>query len=198
MGRGSKMEMIKTFIEIGTSDFDTCLDLLNKGDWKGVMCVPSPPYFDSLQEKVNQSFYKDNVYLEKVAISDYNGKTAFTVSKNTGPEWVRGISSITAPHHKGERIFDKKENQKWIDKHIEVDCLTLNSLIAKYDFEHINFLKIDTEGHELNILESYDWEIKPDLIRVEHSHIDDIYLSNLLREQGYTTYTERFDIYGIR
>ena len=49
-----------------------------------------------------------------------------------------------------------------------------------------------------NILESYDWEIKPDLIRVEHSHIDDIYLSNLLREQGYTTYTERFDIYGIR
>ena len=192
------MEMIKTFIEIGTSDFDTCLDLVNKGDWIGVMCEPSPPYYDSIKEKIDGSFYGKNVHLEKVAISDYNGKTAFTVSKNDGPDWVRGISCITAPHHKGERMFDKKENQQYIDQHIEVDCMTLNTLVAKYDFPHINYLKIDTEGHELNILESFDWIIKPDLIRVEHSHVDDIYLSNLLKDQGYTTYIEQFDVYGIR
>ncbi len=192
------MEMIKTFIEIGTSDFDTCLDLANNGDWVGVMCEPSPPYFKSMSEKVAQSLHPENVFLEEVAISDYNGRTAFTVSKQDGPEWVRGISCITAQHHRGERMFDFPENHQYIDQHTEVDCMTLNSLIAKHNFEHINYLKIDTEGHELNILESYDWEIKPDFLRIEHSHIDDIYLSNLLKEQGYTTYLEKFDVYAIK
>tara|TARA_R100000231_G_C5315987_1_gene161947 strand:- start:192 stop:770 length:579 start_codon:yes stop_codon:yes gene_type:complete len=192
------MEMIKTFIEIGTSDFDTCLDLVNNGDWTGIMVEPSPPYFKSLQEKVQQSLYPDNVWLENVAITDYNGMTAFTVSKQDGPKWVRGISSITAPHHKGSRLFDRPENQKWVEEHTEVPCMTLNSLIAKYNFEHINYLKIDTEGHELNIIESYDWEIKPDFLKIEHDHIDDIYLAYLLKEQGYTVYTEKSDIYAIR
>ena len=191
------MEMIKTFIEIGTSDFDTCIDLVRKGNWMGIMCEPSPPYFQSLEKQIEETPYSKNVFLENVAISDYNGQTAFTVSKQDGPDWVKGISSITAPHHKGERLFDKEENHKWIDKHIEVQCMTLNTLISKYNFEHINYLKIDTEGHELNIIESYDWEIKPDIIRIEHSHIDDLNMAKILQDVGYTTYIERFDIYGI-
>ena len=76
--------------------------------------------------------------------------------------------------------------------------MTLDSLIAKHKFEHINYLKIDVEGHELNILDNYSWEIEPDVIKCEHAHIDDIYLSELLKSKGYIVYVETSDIYAIK
>lgn len=191
------MEMIKTFIEIGTSDFDTCLDLVNKGNWMGVMVEPNPKCMDSIKKQVAESPHASNVQFATEVISDFNGKIAFTTSRQDGEEWVKGISTVTAPSHRGERLFDYPENQLLIDEHLELPCITLNTLLARYEYEHINFLKIDTEGHELNILEAYDWEIKPDLIKVEHSHLDDKYLAKILKEQGYTVYTEETDLYGI-
>lgn len=197
--------MIKVFVEIGSCDFDTCLDLVNTGEWTGVMCEPSPPYFENLKKLVNASKYGDNVHLDNRAITDYIGKIDFTVSKDMTCEegndifgWVRGISAVTATNHKGERMFDKSENKKFIDHHTTVPCTTLNALISEYKYEHINYLKIDTEGHELNILEAYDWDIKPDIIKIEHSHVDDIFVANFLKEHGYLVYIEKQDIYAIR
>ena len=199
------MEMIKVFIEIGSCDFDTCLDLVNTGEWTGVMVEPSPPYFKNLEKLVKASPYGNNVHLENTAITDYMGKIDFTVAKDMTCEegndvngWVRGISSVSATNHKGERMLDKPVNQKFIDYHTTVPCMTLNALISKYKYEHINYLKIDTEGHELNILEAYDWDIKPDLIKIEHTHVDDIFVANLLKQHGYLVYTEQHDLYAIR
>ena len=59
-------------------------------------------------------------------------------------------------------------------------------------------IKIDVEGHEMNILESYSWDIKPDFITMEHSHIDDLYAAAFLKEKGYLVYTEQSDLYAIR
>ena len=147
---------------------------------------------------------RQDLVIEPYAISDYNGKISFGVAKDTSEGdrkngmWRRGISSVLAESHQGERVFDIGDNQKYIDEVIDVECLTLDTLIARHHFAHVNYLKIDTEGHEMNILEAYSWDIKPDIIKMEHSHIDDVYAKNLLESHGYIVYVEHSDLYAIR
>lgn len=194
---------MKTFIEIGSCDFETNLPLIESGRWHGWMVEPSPPYFNKLEKIAENIPHRDKLILEKSAISDYDGMINFAVAKDHSQEarmdeeWRRGISSVVADNHRGERLFDLADNHKFVDEFIEVPCMTLNSLVAKTKYEHINYLKIDTEGHEMNILDAYDWAIKPDFIKCEHSHIDDTYVVRLLKSQGYMVYTEKTDIYAI-
>ena len=76
--------------------------------------------------------------------------------------------------------------------------MTLDSLITENEIDHIDFLKLDVEGHETNIIESYSWTIKPTFIKLEHWHIDDKNMKQMLESQGYLVYTEDRDIYAIQ
>lgn len=194
--------MNKIFIEIGSCDFDTNLPLIIKGGWKGIMCEPSPQYFNNLSNQAKDIENRENLFLENIAISDYDGKIKFGCVKDMGKPgtingWIRGISSVLADNHKGERMFDIDKNKPLLEKVIDVQCMTLDSLIDKYGYTYITYLKIDTEGHELNILESYSWNIKPLIIKVEHSHINDIYAREFLESKGYLVYTEATNLYGV-
>lgn len=206
MGGGTKMEIDykKVFIEIGSCDFDTNLDLIRNGSWIGVMCEPAPKYRNNLIALAKDIPNRDDLTIEPVAISDYNGKINFAVAKDTSEGsrgnglWRRGISSVVADNHKGERVFDIANNQQFIEETIDVECMTLDALISKHGFAHVNYLKIDTEGHEMNILECYSWDIKPDFIKIEHAHIDDVYAKNFLESHGYLVYVESEDMYAIK
>ena len=192
---------MKTFIEIGTCDFDTNMPLIESGEWKGVMCEPAPIYFESLKKQSDKIKNSKNIILENLAISDYNGRLSFAVARNNlNPDdaWQRGISSVVSDHHTGERLFDYEGNKNLIAEIIEVPCLTLDDLLHKHNIESIDYLKIDAEGHEMNIINAYSWDIKPTFIKLEHMHIDDIYMANLLQKQGYIVYTEQRDIYAVR
>ena len=192
---------MKTFIEIGTCDFDTNLPLIESGDWKGIMCEPAPIYFGNLKKQFEEIKNSENLILENLAISDYNGKLDFAVARNDHSvenSWQRGISSVVSDHHSGERLFDYDENKNLIAETIEVPCLTLDELIYKHKIESIDYLKIDAEGHEMNIIDAYSWDIKPTFIKLEHMHIDDIYMATLLQDKDYIVYTEQRDIYAIR
>ena len=194
----------RVFIEIGTCDFDTNLDLIKNGEWVGVMCEPAPKYRKNLEMLASGIKNRESLTIEPYAISDYNGKISFGVAKDTSEGdrtngmWRRGISSVLAESHLGERVFDIANNQQFLEETLDVECMTLDSLIAKHKLAHVNYLKIDTEGHEMNILEAYSWDIKPDIIKMEHAHIDDVYAKSLLESHGYIVYVEQSDLYAIR
>lgn len=191
---------MKTFIEIGTCDFDTNIPLIESGEWLGVMCEPAPIYFGSLDKQSKDIKNSKNLILENLAISDYNGKLDFAVARNdhnSKNSWQRGISSVVSDHHKGERLFDLKANKNLIAETIEVSCLTLDDLLHKHKIKTVDYLKIDAEGHEMNIINAYSWAVKPTFIKLEHIHVDDVYVAALLQDQGYIVYTEQRDIYAI-
>ena len=59
----------------------------------------------------------------------------------------------------------------FLDTHREVQrvtTVTLNTFMADKNIAHVDFLKVDTEGHDLNVLEGYPWHLdKPDVVLCE-------------------------------
>ena len=68
---------------------------------------------------------------------------------------------------------------------IDVDCYRFNDLMNHYNINSIDYLNIDTEGAELTILESIDFErINIKVIGVENNYCD-YRIPKLLVKHGY-------------
>lgn len=97
------------------------------------------------------------------------------------------------------------------EKHVlkkTVQTKTLAQVIDELKITHINFLKIDTEGYDYNVLKGMNWNIKPDAIVVEYEdnktkllgyHAAD--MADYLQQKGYEVFVSQWHPivrYGIR
>ncbi|WGS70982.1 FkbM family methyltransferase [Pseudanabaena galeata] len=72
----------------------------------------------------------------------------------------------------------------------EVDCFTLDSLLDKYDVKRVDFLKIDAEGHELQVLKGSDrllQEFSPIILyeNIAGAQGSNLPVADYLREHNY-------------
>ena len=181
----------KVFLEIGTCDFDTCLPLAEAG-WSGYMIEADPRYAEIMANKTAQY----DVQVDNVAMSDKNGIVSFRQSVSND-DWSRGVGHVDSDSHAGRKLLDIKGNEVLNHGKIEVSCMTLDSYINEHNIKRIDFLKVDVEGHEINVLAGFSWDIKPTFIKIEYVHVDIDLLLGPLREQGYTCWVEERDIYAI-
>lgn len=139
------------YIDIGTSDFDTSLDIRKEGQTI-LLVEPIKYYLDKLPN--GKDIYKANY-----AISNNNiGGKMFYIKeeyiKQYGmPSWLRGCNSYGKPHPTVVRFF--KELKFPMEQFVsieEVKSITFNDLIKKFKITSIGFLKIDTEGYDHIIL----------------------------------------------
>ena len=155
------MSNSKFFIEIGTSDFNTLEPLAEQG-WNGIFIEPDNWYLKNLKRY-------DGCHYEQIAISDYKGTTKFHAfdgrcvdGKNE--QWIRGTGNIND-------INAQNTNPEWPQVEFEVEVYKLHHIIERYDIKHIDFLKIDTEGNDYNIIKGYDFRVRPKLIKIESEHL---------------------------
>lgn len=137
------------FIEIGTADFDTEIQVHNNR--KGISV-------DILQEYLDNLPNIDNVLKVCCGISDKNGEIIAykPIFPPTEPWWLRGCVSINAPH-KHVIEYCNRVGLNYLD-YIEkrtVNIMSVKSFIEKYKIESVHYLKIDTEGHDCVILNAW-------------------------------------------
>ncbi len=178
------------FVEIGSCDFDTCLPLAKNG-WGGIVCEANHEIFPD----VKKMFVGTNVHCMNCAVTDHDGEVEIALAAGWG--WAKGISHIVSPNHLGARLCDDPKNENNFKPPVFVQGKTLDTIIDYYTVSEIDFLKIDTEGHELNILKSFSFNVRPRSIKVEHRLTDDLAISEILRQENYLTWTEENDIYAI-
>jgi FkbM family methyltransferase len=146
------------FIEIGTSDFRT----LAHSQLVGICIEPVLVYLDRLPNR--KGLTKINP-----AISDTNGTGLVyycdpnVIEAQQLPEWLKGCNSINNPHPTVEKMFSHIPG---LVKTHEVDFVTIDKIFD--GIESVDFLKIDTEGHDCKILEfMFNLENIPDIRKIQ-------------------------------
>lgn len=164
------------FIEIGTSDFDTCLEKAKDTD-VGLSVEPLKLYLDQLPDKPNVT--KVNC---AISLDGTKSKAPIywihpdDIKKYNMTWWLRGCNSIGTPHFH----HNKKETNNHMDliRCDEIDLIPISELFSQYNVEKINLLKLDTEGGDcmilqsmLSLLENRDKEFWPQKIFFEANRL---------------------------
>jgi len=185
---------LKTFVEIGSCDFGTLNHLYYDG-WRGVIVEPVKRYLDRLEQHPSIDYVN-------AAIDTKNGHRDLWICPDEYHEIsndYKGMSSFYRDIHNGSvaggELLDDEGKPVHTYK-IEVPTITWETLIDMCDINHIDYLKIDTEGHDWEVLKQIDLkEIQPKIIKIEHKHSgrkDEI--RNYLMSNGYHCEEFYYDI----
>jgi FkbM family methyltransferase len=181
---------MKTFIEIGTCDFDTLRPLCDKG-WRGVMVEAWCPYLQNIPDH-------ENLTKVCVAVGPENGTAKFwkvkdDVLENSARDY-RGMGTIrnNSVLETNSYYEDKVE---WYD----VNVATFDTIMSKFGITEIDYLKLDTEGMDFKILKTIDYE-KYDIkvIKCETKFVFKEELFSFLDEKGYHIESFPNDIIAIK
>ena len=178
---------MKTFLEIGSCDFETLSYLADLG-WNGIMIEPIPKYFENL---VSSSTHP-NIYYINAAIDWNDGKRIMYMASKENIEKL--------PYSVGMSSFFPKPDI--LSEEIVVKTLTLDRVFEMCNVQSVEFLKIDTEGYDHEIIKMFPFDrFKPDYIKLEKEHMTDVQLNETIKRlssNGYhCEWTER-DIFAFR
>lgn len=152
------------FIEIGTSDFRT----LAHSTGVGISIEPIKPYFDNLPERKGLTKINAAISNSTRVAKAYYCDPEFIKRLNL-PAWLKGCNSIDTKHP-SVAAWCKKQGIKESDlvKETEVECITLKRLFEAYNVEEVDFLKVDTEGHDYYIIKSlFELENMPIIKKIQ-------------------------------
>jgi len=180
------------FIQIGACDGimgDPLYNMIKSYNWSGILIEPQKNIFNKLKET-----YKEhkNLIFENVAISEKTGKRNLYKLKeiNLKHSWEKGLASFYPT--KTLAGYEKEDIE--IE---EINCLTFDDLIDKYNVNKIDFLQIDVEGYDYEIIKQIDFnKIKPVFLQYEHKHInkkDHRECIKFLKDQGYKIFHQEND-----
>ena len=168
------------FVEVGACDglvHSNSYYLEKNKKWNGILCEPSEFWHEKL------IINRPNCFIEKKPIfSDLKKKVNFSVKAG------------------GRSHIDNNDNDN--DKNL-IDSITLNQLFLKQGVDIIDYLSIDTEGSEFDILSALNFnKYRPTIITVEHNYkkINRKKIFNLLKNNNYSRYFKsisRFDDWYI-
>lgn len=169
----SERELLKAFLpadgvyaDVGANDPENgsqTYDLDRKG-WKGILVEPLLECAERLRSA------RTGIVFPVAAGSPVEaGKTM--------PLLVAGVLSTLEPFIGPQRVIPAESRL--------VPVRTLDSMLAEAGFERIDFLSIDVEGHELDVLSGFSIQrFRPRLILIE-DHVSSLKTHNYLTRAGY-------------
>ena len=167
--------MIKNKIwEIGVGHLGVCFSALywDNPEYDITMFEPHPRYYKEILDAAGN---RSNVKIYNVAIGDFDGRVNFFDSETSS--YVDGTKSVIYQQDKnGVFGLDNHPKRELNLKKIEVDIRKLSN----YDNGTIDYLRIDTEGHEWFALKHLI--SRPHTINVETHEFDALYINPYLYE----------------
>lgn len=153
------------FVEIGANDgvtFSNTLFFEKTLQWSGICIEPIPARFIDLQKNrhcicVNGCIANDSLTKDFLLVTGYS-------------EMLSGLLEKYDPRHLA-RIERELKEHGGNQEVIKVQCYMLENLLHEYGISKVDYLSIDTEGGELEILKSIDYtSIIISIISVENAY----------------------------
>lgn len=166
------------FIQVGSNDGvsqDPIRDLVLATDWKGILVEPLPHIFKRL--KANYAEISHRLIFENAAVSQQEGVLPMyfiNTLENPGekglPDWYELIASLDKDFLLSQ-IPEVPNAEAMVDQ-MEVPCLSVKSICDKHDVGRLDFMHVDAEGHDFDVIQSVDLDSYcPYIIIYEHDHM---------------------------
>ena len=156
--------------------------------WKGILVEPNPVNYAKLM--TNRGTNSQNK-LYNALISSSKEPVEFKFC----PEIHSAVSCVVSTQPKEH---DAKFFQHVPYEVVSLQPRTLTDIVRDSGFERIDFFSLDVEGHELEVMQSYDFSVPIRVLMVENleNNERDIQLRKLLESKGFV-FAERFEINDI-
>lgn len=200
----NEVEKLNAII-IGAMDgvsHDNIKNYINKPNSNFIFVEPVKYYMDQLKE--NFGTCERFIFVEK-AIHSYTGILEFVKIKDNVivdahlSKCLGGLTTINPPKNNMKDIINDPEYKDLIE-YVTFDCITVDDLKNEIDLNEINYIQIDTEGHDLEILKQFDLS-NIQFIKVEHWHLSEKEkqeLFDILENNGFNVVKELEDVYATK
>ena len=147
------------FVEFGATngiDLSNTYLLETEFSWTGILAEPARVWEKKLKEN------RPNASIETLCVWK-ESNSSLTFNETDEPE----LSTVDSFSDKDGHRKTRKSGKKY-----EVQTISLNDLLVKHDApKYIDYLSIDTEGSEYEILNAFDFnEFSIGIISVEHNY----------------------------
>jgi FkbM family methyltransferase len=121
------------------------------------------PYAESFKYLSTNVKGYDNIRPFNVALGNKIGKLNFYINLSSGTNSLLPADA-KAPETWSDGLYDNTDQ-------IEVDVVTIDSFVEKYEIKQIDLLKLDTQGTEYQIIEGADKAFSEGRIKVIYTEI---------------------------
>ena len=175
-------------LSVGSMDghfHDTISGYISLYSWPGLFIEPLPDAFSELTRYYKEVLKNDKAILENVAVSNEERTETMVyipwqkIDDLELDEPLKGMACFIPPVN---GFGSDKESKRLLEEHgelCEVSVVVLDDLLAKHNIEKIDYVQIDTEGHDFWVFEGFDFEkYRPKVIKFELFNSED---GNLLK-----------------
>jgi FkbM family methyltransferase len=131
------------------------------------------------------------------AVDKKNGTAEFIQNQGYS-EMISGLKAQFDPRHM-TRLKNELNSRGGSSKTIEVETRTIESICNEHNISKINYLSIDVEGAEFDVIKSINFEtVFIDVIGFENNYDDNSKpIIKYLQEKGYVVLNKNIDIFMI-
>ena len=171
----------KLLIDIGAHKGES-IELFSKNFYikKIISFEASPITFKYLKKKIEKNtpgYNNTEIVLENIALGAEDKIIEFKQFNESSSSTIKVVDEESKYYKRKFRLINFLSNKKTYQK-LEIKVSRLKDYIEKNNIEKVDFMKIDTEGYELEILLGLENKIKlVDIIMFEH-HYDNMIKKN--------------------
>jgi len=182
------------FVDVGANDgisINNTLYFEKYNNWTGINIEPIKSVFQKL------SINRPNCININCTVSNFNGETDFIC--NTGyTEMISGIKDNYDPRHLN-RLERENNMMNSTTNIIKINTKKLETILHENNITHINYLSIDVEGAEFEVIKSINFNnVFIDVIGFENNYEDLSYpIVKYLENYNYDIIYKCMDIFMI-
>lgn len=148
--------------------------------WTGILIEPNPVQFEKLVKN------RPKCKLYEALVSNIPGEVEFRYFLDE----LSAVSGVkdTLPPKFLTAWFDNDLFQHNPQASVKMQTRTLTDIVRDSGVDHIDFLSLDVEGHELHVIKSFDFSVPIGLMLIEWNPEKDVELQecdSILRQRGY-------------
>jgi FkbM family methyltransferase len=187
------------FVQIGAHDglhLDPVRPYVKKYHWKGLLVEPQPAIY---QQLVANYADEPQLVFENSAIAQQDGVASLFTFKQDGI--LPGHTTMLASFHRNALVYNGHDYKGEIEE-LKVPTLSFDSLLAKHGVTDFDFLQIDTEGFDYEIIRMLEASsARPAVIHFESAFLNPVFqfkCGEALHRMGYRALTIGIDTVAYR